>query len=289
MDIVKYRYGGEGEFHLDDFPTVDTGPFAGKAEALEHTTDNLKKITVLQDKLYAENKESVLAVFQAMDAAGKDSAIKNVMSGVNPQGTEVYNFKQPSQEELDHDYLWRAAIHLPERGNIGIFNRSYYEDVLIGRVHKLYLKQNLPDRCKTDDIFEKRYRQICDFERYLWENGIRVVKFYLHISKEEQKRRFLKRIEDQSKNWKFSESDIRERSYWEEYMRAYEAAIAATATEHAPWYIIPSDKKWFSRAVISSVLLGTLESIRPQYPTLPEEKAAMLKACREALLDDENR
>ena len=289
MDIVKYRYGGEGEFHLDDFPTVDTGPFAGKAEALEHTTDNLKKITVLQDKLYAENKESVLAVFQAMDAAGKDSAIKNVMSGVNPQGTEVYNFKQPSQEELDHDYLWRAAIHLPERGNIGIFNRSYYEDVLIGRVHKLYLKQNLPDRCKTDDIFEKRYRQIRDFERYLWENGIRVVKFYLHISKEEQKRRFLKRIDDQSKNWKFSESDIRERSYWEDYMRAYEAAIAATATEHAPWYIIPSDKKWFSRAVISSVLLGTLESIHPQYPTLPEEKAAMLKACHEALLDDENR
>lgn len=289
MDIVKYRYDGGGEFRLDDFPTVDTEPFAGKAEALERTTDNLKKITVLQDKLYAENKESVLAVFQAMDAAGKDSAIKNVMSGVNPQGTEVYNFKQPSQEELDHDYLWRAVIHLPERGNIGIFNRSYYEDVLIGKVHKLYLKQNLPDRCKTDDIFEKRYRQIRDFERYLWENGIRVVKFYLHISKEEQKRRFLKRIEDQSKNWKFSESDIRERSYWEDYMRAYEAAIAATATEHAPWYIVPSDKKWFSRAVISSVLLDTLETIHPQYPSLPEEKSAMLEACREALLDDGKR
>lgn len=287
MKFAPYLFDGSRKFHIDEFPTRETGKFKNKAEAVEQIAENLNILSQLQNKLYAENKEAVLIIFQAMDAAGKDGAIKHVMSGINPQGVVVHNFKQPSAEELDHDYLWRCVRALPERGNIGIFNRSYYEDVLVGKVHKLYLSQSLPDRCKTDDIFEKRYRQIRDFETYLWENGIRVVKFFLALSKEEQKKRFLDRIDDKSKNWKFSEADIRERAYWDDYQKAYEQAINATARKHAPWYVIPADKKWYSRLLISEIIVDVLRSIDPEYPTLPKGKDELLQVCKQQLLEEE--
>ncbi len=284
MEIKKYCFNGKKEFCQDRFDPSDTADYTCKVEAGHKLKQNLLRLAALQDRLYAEGKEGVLIIFQAMDAAGKDGAIKHVMSGVNPQGIDVYNFKQPSKEELAHDYLWRCAKRLPERGKLCIFNRSYYEDVLVGRVHKLYLNYNLPNRCKGDDVIEQRYRQIANFEEYLWENGVRVVKFYLAISKEEQKKRFLKRIDDKAKNWKFSASDLEERQYWEEYQQAYEDAINATSSKHAPWYVVPSNKKWFSRLLISEVLIHTLREINPQYPSLPAESSKLLLRCRQALL-----
>lgn len=241
----------------------------------------------LQDRLYAENKEAILIIFQAMDAAGKDGAIKHVISGINPQGVTVSNFKQPSSEELDHDYLWRAMRVLPARGDIGIFNRSYYEDVLVVKVHNLHETYQLPDRCKTDKLFKQRYQQINHFEKYLYQNGIRVVKIFLHLSKDEQKKRFLERIENPEKNWKFSQSDIEERTYWDDYQRAYEDAIRETSTKNAPWYIVPADKKWFARLLISQIIVNTLQEINPQYPELPAEKRALLGKCREQLLAED--
>lgn len=286
MNIKDYCCDGKKTFSPQHFDTSDTADFASKEEASERLAANIDRMAALQDRLYAENKEAVLIIFQAMDAAGKDGAIKHVMSGMNPQGITVHNFKQPTSEELDHDYLWRAMRALPNRGNIGIFNRSYYEDVLIVKVHELYKNLPLPKRCMTDDLFQRRYRQITDFERYLDENGIRIIKFFLHISKDEQKQRFLARIDDPDKNWKFSQSDIAERNYWEDYQEAYADAINATATEAAPWYIIPSDKKWFARLLISEIIVKTLEDIDPQYPELPQEKAQLLSACREQLLKE---
>jgi PPK2 family polyphosphate:nucleotide phosphotransferase len=237
-----------------------------------------------QDRFYAGGNESLLIIFQAMDAGGKDGAIKHVMSGMNPQGIDVTNFKQPSAEELAHDYLWRAVKALPRKGKIGIFNRSYYEDVLVSNVHELYKSQNLPPRCKTKDVIKQRYEQIVNFEKYLWENGVRVVKFFLCISKEEQKKRFLSRIDDSAKNWKFSESDLKERGYWDEYMKAYQDAINFTAKEHAAWYVIPSDKKWLARFLISETILKIFEEIDPQYPEFPNEKKDKLFVYKECLL-----
>ena len=222
-------------------------------------------------------------IFQAMDAAGKDSAIKHVMSGINPQGVQVYNFKQPSTDELAHDYLCRAAKVLPARGKIAIFNRSYYEDVLVVKVHRLYEKMNIAERCKTADTIEKRYQQIRNFEDYLWENGIVTVKFFLHLSKETQRKRFLERIDDEDKNWKFSASDIEERNYWDDYQEAYQSAIEATATKKNPWYVIPADKKWFSRAIISNILLEVMKEINPQYPAVTKDQKMSLKDSRQKL------
>ena len=284
--LKRYWFDEENAFRLDAVDPGDTqGMTRGECEA--QTKKNLARLGDLQDRLWAENKEALLIIFQAMDAAGKDSAVKHVMSGMNPQGIDVHAFKQPSREELDHDYLWRAMKDVPERGRIGIFNRSYYEDVLVGRVHELYKHQNLPERCKDDDIFEKRYCQIADYERYLWENGVRVVKFFLHVSKDEQKKRFLKRVEDPSKNWKLSPDDIRERAFWDDYQHAYETAIRKTAAKHAPWIVAPADHKWFTRLVISSAVIRVLEDIDPQYPTLGEEGQSMLRECREALAAEE--
>jgi PPK2 family polyphosphate:nucleotide phosphotransferase len=283
MNIKKYKVTGEDKISLSDFDTGDTGGFNSSDDVKEMMKDNIAEIAKLQDKLYAEGKTGLLIIFQAMDAAGKDSAIKHVMSGVNPQGVEVVSFKQPSTEELSHDYLWRAAKVLPARGKIAIFNRSYYEDVLVVKVHKLYENMNLPDRCKGKDIIEKRYDQIRNFEEYLWENGIVTVKFFLHLSKGTQLKRFLERIDNKDKHWKFSDADVRERKYWDDYQEAYESAIEATASKNNPWYIVPADKKWYTRAVISSALLSVMKRLDPQYPVVTEEQVAALAESKRKL------
>lgn len=286
MDIAPYRYTKKGSFSIEKCDPSDSGGIKSKAEGRRLLEKNVERMARLQDRFYAQDREALLLIFQAMDSAGKDGAIKHVMSGLNPQGVQVYAFKQPSAEELDHDYLWRINRRLPKRGNIGIFNRSYYEEVLVGRVHNLPVTQKLPPRCLTEDLWNRRYRQLRDYERYLTENGITVVKFFLHISREEQRRRFLDRIDDEAKNWKFSASDIAERGHWDEYMRAYEDAINATASREAPWYVIPADKKWFARLLISEIVVRQLEKLDPRYPEVGEEQKAALLRCREQLTAD---
>ena len=283
MDIQKYKVTDGAKFDLSAFDPGDTGEFGSAKEAKKLTAENTEQISKYQARLYAEGKYALLIIFQAMDAAGKDSAVKNVMSGVNPQGVDVRSFKQPSAEELAHDYLWRAVKALPERGKIGIFNRSYYEDVLVVKVHKLYEKQNMPDYCKTDEIIENRYRQIRDFEKYLWENGIVTVKFFLNLSKETQRRRLLERIDKKDKNWKFSEADLEERKFWDDYQEAYQSAIAATATGHSPWHVVPADKKWYTHAVISEALLSAMKKIDPKCPEISPRQEEILAECKRKL------
>lgn len=248
--------------------------------------NNIQKMSVLQEKLYAENKYAMLLIFQGMDASGKDSLIKNVMSGLNPQGTQVFSFKEPSKEDLEHDYLWRIHKSMPERGRIGIFNRSHYEEVLIVRVHNLITKQNIPQKLITKNFWQQRYRQINEFEKFMVENGTVILKFYLHISKEEQKKRFLKRIDDPTKNWKFSINDIKERTYWGKYMSAFEDAISATSTKYAPWYIIPSDKKWYGRTIVSEIIVQTMKKLKLSFPVLSAEQLEQLKRTKELLLQE---
>ena len=269
--------------HETDF----TDGFTDKKEAARDLEKNVAALAELQDKLYAQNVHSLLIIFQAMDAAGKDSAIKHVMSGVNPQGCQVTAFKAPSAEELDHDYLWRHQKALPERGRIGIFNRSHYEEVIVVRVHSGILQgQQLPDAIKNDkNIWKKRYEHIRDWENHLAENGTHVIKFFLNVSKDEQKKRFLERINEPEKNWKFSAGDAKERAVWDDYMKAYEDAISATSTKQSPWYIIPADKKWFTRLAVSEIIVKKLESMGLAYPTVTEARMAELvesKAILEA-------
>jgi len=287
MDIHGFRVTEKNRSDDSWFAHCETGSSFSKKELRAITKENTEKISELQDRLYAEGKVGVLIIFQAMDAAGKDAAIKHVMSGINPQGVYVHSFKQPSSEELSHDYLWRAAKVLPARGKIAIFNRSYYEDVLIVKVHKLYEGQNLPDRMKTPDTIERRYKQIRDFEDYLWENGILTVKFFLHLSKGEQRKRFLKRIDRKDKNWKFSQGDLTEREFWDDYQGAYKKAIRETATERNPWYVVPADKKAFSWAVVSEALLHVMASIDPKYPVVSEQQEAELVECKRRLTAEE--
>jgi PPK2 family polyphosphate:nucleotide phosphotransferase len=249
----------------------------------EEMRSKIVEIAALQDKLYAQNTHAVLLIIQAMDAAGKDGTIKHVTSGLNPQGCQVVSFKAPSANELDHDYLWRIAKEVPQRGNIGIFNRSHYEEVLVAKVHDLPKKQPLPQSCLKGDIWDKRYRQINNFERYLFENGIVPIKIFLHVSKSEQKARILDRIDDPSKNWKFSAADLAERELWPEYQSAFEDMIQNTSTEHAPWYVVPADNKWFARALVTEILLDTLRKIDPQYPDLPEDQKKILAHYRDVL------
>lgn len=266
---------------LKEFDTSFTGEFKGKNEAKEKLEKDIKEMARLQDMLYASNKYGLLLVFQAMDAAGKDGTIKHVMSGINPQGCEVYSFKSPSNEELDHDYLWRCAKRVPEKGRIGIFNRSYYEEVLVVRVHPELIKyQNLPHFKNNDAFWEKRYEEINNFEKYLTNNGIVVLKFFLNVSKEEQKRRFLERINNEEKNWKFSTADVKERSHWEDYQLAYEIMFNKTSTEHAPWHIIPADKKWFTRAAVSEIIVRELQKMGLEYPKVSDEHKAELKKIK---------
>ncbi|HQJ46989.1 MAG TPA: polyphosphate kinase 2 family protein, partial [Ignavibacteriaceae bacterium] len=244
MKTSNYLVSPGKKIRLSDYSTNDTLDLKSKEDATKLLEKNIENMRELQDKLYASNIYSLLIIFQAMDAAGKDGTIKHVMSGLNPQGTQVYSFKQPSKEELDHGYLWRIYKALPERGRIGIFNRSHYEEVLVVKVHNLIRYQQLPSELVDDKIWQRRYEQINNFEKYLHENGTVVLKFFLNISKDEQKKRFLKRIEDPAKHWKFSADDINERKYWNEYHKAYEDAINATSKDYAPWYVIPADKKW---------------------------------------------
>jgi PPK2 family polyphosphate:nucleotide phosphotransferase len=286
MDIKDFRFDGTKKFKVKKFDTSQVGNYVDREEAENRREDHIMDLQGLQDRLYAEGKEGVLIIFQAMDAAGKDGAVKYVMSGVNPAGVSVHNFKVPSSEELAHDYLWRAMKVAPQRGMITIFNRSYYEDVLVVKVHKLHKKVSLPERVVTDDIFEDRYEQIRNYEKHLHQNGFRVIKIFLNISKEEQKKQFLQRIDDPAKNWKFNDGDIAERGYWKKYMKAYEDAINATATPECPWYVVPSDKKWFARALIADIVVSTLESINPQYPEVSEERKIKLAEFREMLINE---
>jgi PPK2 family polyphosphate:nucleotide phosphotransferase len=285
MNIETFRIPEGSGVDLEKHPTNFTGDYTSKKVAAKDLEKNVDRIRKLQDVLYAEDRQALLIVFQAMDAAGKDGAIEHVMSGVNPQGCHVVSFKQPSDEELSHDFLWRCAKDLPERGKIGIFNRSHYEEVLVVRVHPAILEgQHLPDEIKHDpDIWKKRFARIREFESGLADNGTRVVKFFLNVSKEEQKQRFLDRIEEEDKNWKFSMGDVRERGFWADYMHAYTEAIENTSTEKAPWYIIPADKKWFTRLAVSEVIVQTLESMAPKYPEVTEEHKAELAEARRML------
>ncbi len=255
-----------------DYDTAFTADYKEKDDAKIKLQKDIERLAKYQDILYAQNTYALLVIFQAMDAAGKDSTIKHVMSGINPQGFQVFSFKQPSSEELDHDYLWRSAKALPERGRIGIFNRSYYEEVLIARVHpELLEKQQLPEYVKGNGIWKQRFEEINHFEKYLVNNGIIVLKFFLNLSKKEQKKRFIKRIELPEKNWKFSASDVRERAFWDDYMNAYEDALRHTSTQWAPWYIIPADHKWFTRMAVADIICSKLKELNLKYPTVTEE------------------
>jgi len=274
------------EIHLLKIPTSESLNYK-KPETKKLLKQNIAKMSDLQNKLYASNKYSVLIIFQAMDAAGKDSTIKHVMSGLNPQGTQVYSFKQPSIEELDHDYLWRIHKAIPEKGRIGIFNRSHYEDVLVVRVHNIIKNQNLPEETLTKDIWQRRFRQIRDFEKHLYENGTIIIKFFLHVSKEEQEKRFLKRIDTKSKNWKFSFADIDERKFWDDYQKCYEEAIAATSLKYSPWFIIPADQKWFMQFAVSQIITEQLENLEVDYPELSGEQIKKLKEYQKKLLNDD--
>ncbi len=286
MNTSKFLAKPGNKIQLIKADTSFTGEFPSKSDAKKLLKENIDKMAELQDKLYAQDKYSLLIVFQAMDAAGKDGTIKHVMSGLNPQGTQVTSFKQPSSTELDHGYLWRINNALPERGRIGIFNRSHYEEVLVVRVHNLIKNQKIPDKFKNNKIWELRYKQINDFEKYLYENGTIILKFFLHVSKDEQKKRFLKRIDDTAKNWKFSMGDIEERKFWNEYQKAYQEAINTTSKKHSPWYIIPADKKWFARLVVSQVIVETMKKLKPAYPKLEKSKTDELLKAKESLLKE---
>jgi len=279
-----YRVEDGKRFRLEDFDPADTGNMRSKERAAAALQQGLDQLRVLQDKLYAQDQWGVLLIFQGMDAAGKDSTIKHVMSGVNPQGCQVYSFKAPSEEELNHDYLWRASQRLPERRRIGIFNRSYYEEVLVVRVHPDLLKQEkIPPSLISNKLWERRFEDICGFERYLGHNGIVVRKFFLNISKQEQAKRFLKRLEEPEKNWKFSPADIRERECWNDYMAAYEDMIRNTATPAAPWYVVPADHKWFTRVVVAAAVVDTLEELELSYPKLDPQKRKEFEEARQLL------
>jgi PPK2 family polyphosphate:nucleotide phosphotransferase len=283
-----FRVTKDKNFRLKDVDPDDTLDFtkeADKPRAKEALARGVTALAELQDKLYAQDKWAVLLIFQAMDAAGKDGAIKHVMSGINPQGCQVFSFKSPSADDLDHDYLWRCMKCLPNRGHIGIFNRSYYEEVLVVRVHPAFLaKQKLPPKLTGKNIWKDRFEDIRDFEQYLARNGVVVRKFFLHVSKKEQKRRFLDRIEDPLKNWKFSSNDAAERDFWDDYMKAYEEMIQETATKEAPWYVVPADNKWFTRVIVALAVIEALASLDLAYPEVDEAKLKELAAAKRKLL-----
>ncbi len=283
---TPFRVTDGARFRLKDVDPADTRHLDSedKPAAQEMLQEGVALLAELQDMLYAQDRWAVLLIFQAMDAAGKDGAIKHVMSGVNPQGCQVFSFKAPSSEELDHDYLWRCFKCLPERGRIGIFNRSYYEETLVVRVHpELLAAQKLPPELVRDDVWEQRFKDIRAVERYLSRNGTLIRKFLLHVSKDEQKRRFLERLEKAEKNWKFSLGDAKEREHWDEYMEAYEEMIRQTATKDAPWYVVPADNKWFTRLVVAAAVIDALASLDLHYPTVTGAKRRELAAAKRAL------
>jgi PPK2 family polyphosphate:nucleotide phosphotransferase len=276
-------------FRLKNIDPGDTGAFThqDKAAAVDALRQGVEALSEMQNRLYAQDRWSLLVIFQAMDAAGKDGAIKHVMSGVNPQGVQVASFKAPSREELDHDFLWRCQRRMPERGSIGIFNRSYYEEVLVVRVHpELLTFQKLPDGMAGKGIWKQRYRDIRHYESYLANNGTVIRKVFLHVSRAEQKKRFLERLDNPEKNWKFSAADVRERAHWDAYMTAYEDAIRATATRDAPWYVIPADNKWFTRIAVASVIIDALASLDLEYPSVTKEQLKDFAAAKKALMSE---
>jgi PPK2 family polyphosphate:nucleotide phosphotransferase len=285
----NFRITDGQDFRLKKIDPADTLNYsdADKSKAEETLSNGVRVLAKLQEKLYAQDRWAVLLIFQAMDAAGKDGAIKHVMTGINPQGCEVNSFKTPTSEELDHDYLWRCLKRLPERGRIGIFNRSYYEETLVVRVHEEFLAgQKLPSGLVTKDIWKERLKDISNFERYLTHNGIAVVKFFLNVSRAEQKKRFLERIDNPEKNWKFSLADTHERQHWSQYMEAYEDTIKQTATKFAPWYVVPADNKWFTRMIVASTVIRTLDSLDLKYPQLSKEELRGLDAAKVSLEKD---
>jgi PPK2 family polyphosphate:nucleotide phosphotransferase len=270
-----------------DYDPDFTGGYDDKAGALAHVASNVQRLSELQEKLYAQDIYGILIIFQAIDAAGKDGAIRHVMSGVNPQGCHVTSFKVPSSEEFDHDYLWRATKALPARGMIGIFNRSYYEEVLAVKIHPEFLaKQNLPGKPGGKGFWERRYKEISRFEKYLTSNGIIPIKFFLNLSRKEQKKRFLARIDEPKKNWKFSVADFKERALWDDYQQSFEDMLNNTSTEHAPWFVIPSDNKWFARLAISEAICTVLEGLKLKFPDIGDERRAELQRIREELMND---
>jgi len=285
IDVDDFRVREGKKLKLKDCPTVVKPFYQTKPQYQKLLDEHTDKLSKLQALLYANNRYSLLLIFQAMDAAGKDGAIKHVMSGINPQGCEVFSFKHPSAEELDHDFLWRTTCHLPERGRIGIFNRSYYEEVLIVRVHPEILQaEELPEDLADDkDIWRERYRSIADLEGHLHRNGTRIVKFFLHISKDEQRKRFLERIDDPEKNWKFSQDDVKERGLWKQYMVAYEKCLNATSSKQAPWYVVPADDKKNARLIISQILVDTLQELKMKYPETSKERHQELLEIRQQL------
>lgn len=285
QDTEFYRYNGKRRFNIKRFNTKSTGEFSNREEAVDEFVENLIVINKLQQKLYAERKEGVVFAFQAMDAAGKDGVIRTVFSTLSPHGVKEFCFKVPSAEEKSHDFLWRFWSALPPRGFISIFNRSYYESVLVEKVHKFYEADIVPDRVKNSDLIRDRYRQINSYEKYLYNTGTRVVKIFLNISKDEQARRFISRIDTPKKNWKVSPGDIREREYWDEYMDAFEKMVNATGTERSPWYVVPADHKWYARLLVSRIVRKTLEEIDPSFPPIEEEALHSLKDYREKLID----
>ena len=289
--LARYRVTKGKKFRLEDHDPGDTHGMKSesKEEAKELLQRGVELLAEYQDKLYAQDRWAVLLIFQAMDAAGKDSTIKHVMSGVNPQGCEVYSFKQPSNEELDHDFLWRCVPWLPNRGHIGIFNRSYYEEVLVVRVHPEFLAaQKLPLELVTKRVWEERYQDIVNFEHYLSRQGTVIRKFFLHVSRAEQKKRFLARLDEAENHWKFSAGDVRERRYWGDYMAAYERLIRATATPDAPWYVVPADNKWFTRLVVAAAVVKTMDDLDLHYPKVGKKQRAGLAAARVALLREDD-
>lgn len=280
MKHDRFRVPHDKKIKLKDYDTSYTGEFANKLEATAQLKSDVRRLAELQDVLYAQDIYGVLIIFQAMDAAGKDGTIKHVMSGINPQGCQVFSFKKPSAEELDHDYLWRCMKSVPERGRIGIFNRSYYEEVLVTRVHPALLDyQKLPPKSKRG-IWKRRFREINNYERYLHDNGIIVLKFFLNVSRKEQKKRFLDRINRPEKNWKFSASDVQERGHWNDYMDAYEDMFNNTSTRYAPWHVIPADKKWFARGAVAQIIISALEDLDLQYPKVSEEHLRRLEEAK---------
>ena len=285
IDPARFRVEPEEKVRLNKWPTRVKPSYAGKAEYEQALAKHVAELSELQVRLYADNRYALLLIFQAMDAAGKDGVIKHVMSGVNPQGCQVHSFKHPSAEELEHDFLWRSTRNLPERGHIGIFNRSYYEEVLIVRVHPEILRaQNLPSHAAGgDDIWERRYESIAGLERHLHRSGTRIVKFFLHLSKEEQRKRFLERIDMPEKNWKFSRADIEERGYWKRYAKAYEACLQATSTRRSPWYVVPADDKRNARLIVSRVIVDTLKRLDIDYPPPDPKRRRELKSLRRLL------
>jgi PPK2 family polyphosphate:nucleotide phosphotransferase len=282
--VAPFRFDGSGEFHLKSHRTDEKGGL-DKDKAEKILDANRKRLSDFQEKLYAQDRWSLLLIFQGMDAAGKDSAIKSIFDGVNPQGCEVHSFKQPSPQELDHDFLWRCAVALPERGHIGIFNRSHYEECLVVRVHPdILAKEKIPPKLITRNIWRERFEDISAFERYLAHNGTVILKFFLNISKEEQRKRFLARLDEPSKNWKFSMADIAERALWGKYQAAYQEMVRHTSTALAPWYVVPADHKWFARVVIGSAIVSTLETLNLRFPRADKESLQEFKQVRKALL-----